>query len=139
MKKIFLITLFVFTFLAFISSQSQAAGLVPCGGKGEPACQFCHFFVLFDNVIDFVLFTLVPPIAVLMLVIAGFMYIGAVFEFLPTPIHTISQAKSIITSVVLSLVIIFVAWILVNTFFMFIGVASWTGLKGGWFSINCPT
>jgi len=114
---------------------SLAAGLVPCGGPGEPACQFCHFFVMLDEIIDFVLFTLVPPIAVLMLAIGGAMFIFAYFS---GGEQTLSQAKKLITSVFLGLVIIFAAWILINLFFQIIGVAEWTTLQTGWFRINCP-
>ena len=64
MKKIILIS-----FLIILPLFTQAAGLVPCGGPGEPVCTFCHLFVLFNNVIKFVMFDLVPPAAVLMLVV----------------------------------------------------------------------
>jgi hypothetical protein len=118
-------------------------GLVPCGKKvkvdgaeKEIACQFCHFFVMLDGILDFVLFKLVIPIATLMIVIAGIMYIGAIFEFLPGGFKTLSQAKEVLTGVVLGLFIIFGAWLILNLFFTTIGVASWTKL-GEWFRINC--
>jgi hypothetical protein len=133
MKKVFLI-IFLGN-LMFFPLFSLAAGLVPCGGPGEPACQFCHFFVMLDEIIDFVLFTLVPPIAVLMLAIGGAMFIFAYFS---GGEQTLSQAKKLITSVFLGLVIIFAAWILINLFFQIIGVAEWTTLQTGWFRINCP-
>ena len=140
MKKVFLIIFFgVLTLSPLLS---LAAGLVPCGGQGEPACQFCHLFVLFKNIVDFVLFKIVPPLAALMLAIGGFMYIFAYFgggeiggKGGPA---LLSQANKLLTSVVWGLLIIFGAWIFVNTFFMLIGVADWTGLKGGWWQINCP-
>lgn len=78
-------------------------GLVPCGkevlvcpdsnkkcwdkktGRCEGAtltkkplhCQICHFFVMIDDIIDYVILKIVPPLAVLMLVIGGVMlYFG---------------------------------------------------------------
>jgi len=148
MKKIFLI-IFLATFFLF-PLLSSAAGLVPCGGQGEPVCQLCHFFVLFKNIVDFFLFKIVPPLAALMLAIGGFMYIFAYFGgavALPGGGKggpaLLSQANKLLTSVVWGLLIIFGAWIFVNTFFMLIGVADWTGLtkgwKEGWWQINCPT
>ena len=120
-------------------------GLVPCGkkvkvdgGEREIPCQFCHFFVMLDGVLDFLLFKLVLPIAVLMLVIAGILYVGAIFEFLPGGPQTLSQAKGILSSVFTGLFIIFAAWLILSLFFKVIGVASWTGLQAGWFQINCP-
>lgn len=144
MKKASLIIFLVILFF-LVFSQALAAGLVPCGGRGEPPCQLCHFFVLFDNIFRFVLFTIVPPLAVLMLAIGGFMYIFAYLspgEALPGggkggP-NLLAQAKRLISSVIFGLLIIFAAWLVVNTFFMVIGVANWTGLGAGWWKINCP-
>lgn len=169
-KKIFLIIflgglLFPLISLAgtYIAGDADICyeGLVPCGkevyvggswedGKcigGVPTfirCQFCHFFVMLDGAIDFVLFKLVPPIAILMLVIGGVMFMFAHLggaEMLPGggaggP-KMLGQAKKVITSVVIGLIIIFAAWIIIDLFFSLIGVAEWTGLQEGWFTINC--
>jgi len=153
MKKIVLIIflfLFSVSFFSFIPQRGQAevcppeqrGGLVPCAkycddpdtpyDETQP-CQLCHFFVMTDKILDFVFLRLVPAIAVLMLLIGGIM-----FFFAGGNPQTLSQAKSVITATVMGLVIIFAAWLIVNTFFGMIGVASWTGLQGGWFSINCP-
>jgi len=139
MKKIILATI-----LFLVPAISLAAGLVPCGGQGEPICELCHFFVLFDNVIRFLLNNIVFPLAILMIAIGGFMYIFAyVGPSLVLPgggkggPALLNQAKKLITAVIIGLVITFAAWIIVNTFFMIIGVASWTGLESGWFKIEC--
>lgn len=170
MKKIFLIIFLgslLFPLIAsagtYIADDTDVCyeGLVPCGkevyiggswedGKcvgGIPKftrCQFCHFFVMLDEIIDFVLFKLVPPIAILMLVIGGVMFMFAHFggaEMLPGggaggP-KMLGQAKKLITSVVIGLIIIFAAWIIIDLFFSLIGVAEWTGLQEGWFRIKC--
>lgn len=138
----------IFLFLLFFSSIPfyGQAGLVPCGNpQDDPStpgideskpCQFCHFFVLFKNIIDFVLFKIVPPLAILMIVVAGAMYMLAYIEAIGNP-NWISQAKSLIWAVVIGLIIIYGAWLLVNLFFQIIGVESWTNLKN-WWQINCP-
>jgi len=131
-----LVSLFLIIFsggLIFFPLFSLAAELVPCGGPGEPACQFCHFFVMFDGIIDFIFLQLVPPIAVLMLAIGG-----AMFFFSAGDPGKVNTGKSIITSVIIGLIIIYGAWLIINLFFSIIGVASRTGLKEGWFKINCP-
>ena len=149
-KKIFLIIFLIFFFLS-LSAQQVQAGVVPCGlsqddpnqeGNQAVPCQFCHLFVLFKNIVDFFLFKIIPPLAALMIAIAGFMYIFAYFgggeiggKGGP---GLLSQANKLLMSVVWGLLIIFGAWIFVNTFFMLIGVADWTGLKAGWWQINCP-
>ncbi|PJA83762.1 MAG: hypothetical protein CO146_00605 [Candidatus Nealsonbacteria bacterium CG_4_9_14_3_um_filter_37_29] len=168
MKKIFLIIflgvlLFPSLSLAYTVYQTEGGvnviykGIVPCGkpvnlggdlSNGdlvggtccEMPCTFCHFFVMLDGAIDFVLLKLVPPIAILMLVIGGVMFILGYFgeggEGSP---KLFSQGKKLITSVFIGLIIIFAAWLIINLFFQFIGVADWTGLQQGWFRINCPT
>ena len=170
MKKIFLIIflitlLFPSFSLAYSVYQTEGGvnviykGIVPCGkpvnlggelsdgtlaeGTGtccEMPCTFCHLFVMLDGVMDFVLFKLVPLIAVLMLVIGGAMFIFGYFagggEEQP---KLFSQGKKLITSVVIGLIIMFSAWLIVNLFFQFIGVQEWTGLQEGWFQINCST
>ena len=130
-------------------------GLVPCGkcvkvsGLGIDTehgcnaeknkyipCQFCHFFVMLDAILDFI-FQISIVIAALMLSFAGLLYIMSVMEFLPGGPQTLSQAKSIIGSVFLGLLIIFGAWVIINLFFQIIGVSNWTGLSSGWFQVNC--
>ncbi|MCK4473899.1 hypothetical protein KAU40_01405 [Candidatus Parcubacteria bacterium] len=130
-KKIVLIILLAgFVLIPLIS---HAAGLVPCGEEGNP-CQLCDFFVLVDNVIDFVLIKLVPPLAVLMLVIGGIMFVGATLEFLPGGPTLLSQAKAIMTSVVIGLIIIYGGWIIIGLFLNTIGLSEWTGGTTGIFS-----
>jgi len=140
MKKIFLITFLIFLFLSLAPNSAQAA-LVPCGGPGQPACTLCHLFELINNILIFLLipnadinnnFPLIPTVAALMLIIGGsyLLIAGASPELF-------SKAKSILTATVIGLVICFVAWVFLNTFFTYIGVAEWTGL-GTWWQIECP-
>lgn len=154
MKKIILLISLSFLILSLAPLEVNAityAPLVPCGhrdanpniaGIQDPyleseineacPCTLCHFFVLFKNAIDFLLFRIVPPVAVLMLVIGGVMFFGAGAN--PA---TLEKAKKLITSAIMGLVIIFIAWIVINSFLMFIGVEEWTGLKN-WWQIDCP-
>lgn len=128
MKKIFFAVLFLSLFL-FIS-QVQAKGLVPCGGPDEVPCRFCHFFVMFNNVVKFVMTILVPVIAVLMLVVGGvmFLFAGAKPEIL-------IRAKGVITSTLWGLLIIFGAWVIVNTILDTSGIVDMEGWK--WYQIDC--
>ena len=140
MKKIFLV---VFIFLFLILGQVQAAGLVPCGGHiydnagnivgEEPDCTLCHFFVMFNNIVKFVMFNLVPVIAVLMLMVGGVM-----FFFAGAQPSILIQAKGIITSVVIGLVIVFSAWVIVNTIMTKIGIVNSPSLLN-WYNIECST
>jgi hypothetical protein len=111
---------------------SRAAGLVPCGGERENPCTLCDFFLMFQGIVNFFLFNIVLIVAVLMLVIGGFL-----FFFAGGSPSSLSRAKSVITSTVIGLIIIYTAWLIINTFFVIIGVSDWTGLAGGWFKIDC--
>jgi len=152
MKKYLLSILFLgillFPFISFAGTYKVGGadviykGLVPCG-KSKPSqgesnlvtmpCQFCHIFVMLKGILDFLLVDVVIPVAVLMVVIGGVMF----FLSSGNP-GMVGKANSLLTSTVTGLVIIFGAYIFVNTFFLFIGVADWTGLRGGWFKIDCP-
>ncbi len=127
MRKIVL-AFFVIGFI-FLPLISLADGIVPCSLAGEgdkPICQFCHLFVLFDNILDFLLFKIVPPVAALMIAIGGFMYILAYAGGAEKGPQMITQAKSLFTTVALGLVMIYSAFLLIGIFFWMIGLSDWT-------------
>ncbi len=137
---IFIAVLLGTLLLPLVSLATHGDRLVPCGNPGQPPCQFCHFFVLFKNVIDFLLVHIIPILAVLMIVIGGFMYVFAYFGAIggeggPA---LLSRARSLFTYTIFGLIIIYASWLFVNLFFQVIGVADWTGLKEGWWKISCP-
>lgn len=122
-------------------------GLVPCGKKvkingGEEtiSCQLCHAFIMVKGILDFLL---LPPtgivfvLGVLMVVIAGAMFVyGNLMA--PGDPKVLANAQKAMTSALVGLIIIFGAWVFINTLFTLIGVAEWTGLREGWFTIDCP-
>ena len=120
-KKIF----FLISLLALVPVFAYGAGLVPCAGiqaQGQqPACTLCHLFVLLKNIIDLVIFKLVPPTAFLMLVIAALMFIFS----MDSP-SRVSTAKKIISSVMIGLIIIYASYSLVGWMLVSIGLADWT-------------
>jgi hypothetical protein len=115
-------------------------GLVPCGRSCDDPCTaececapctLCHLFVLAKRVIDFLTLNILFPLAVLMIVIGGVMFLTAAGD--PGRIGT---AKKILTSVVIGLVIIFLAWLIVDTIIMFI-TKSGSPFQN-WTTIDCP-
>jgi len=130
-KNLLTLLILVVLFFGLVPALVQAQ-LVPCGpGTAKENCELCDFFKLFDNIVKFVLRNLVPPIAALMLVIGGVMF----FQAAGNPAG-VGKAKSLLTSVVIGLLIIYSAYLIISLFFTAIGVAEWTGLQN-WFEYPC--
>ena len=129
MKKLLPIVLIVFLFLPLAVGAQQ--GLVPCGEIGTP-CQLCHLFQLINNIINWVLFVIVPIIAPIFIVIGGIYLLIARGD----P-EMFNKGKSVLTATVIGLIIVYTAYVLLSTVLTFLGVANWTGL-GTWWQIDCP-
>ena len=138
MKRIFLLIIFLFGGVIFPSAFSVANGIVPCGNPGQPECTLCALFQMIDNLFDFVLFKLIPPVALLILIIGFFIYILSSGD----P-DRISLANKLFTSVAIGILITYGAFLLLGLFFHAIGLADWTTniyqswWKNGFFQINC--
>ena len=148
MKKsffIFLCGLAVVSFAPVVTAQTGCpTGLVPCGGENCP-CTTCHIFEMFKNVMDFILFFIVPPLAALMIAIGGFMLVFAYLGVGDGGPGMISQAKKLFASVAIGLVIVYGAYAIIGLFLQSIGLADWTEKiyqswwKESFFKIECET
>lgn len=87
---------------------------------------------MIDKILDFFFLSLIPPLAILLTVIAG-----AYFLLAGSNPAQMEKGKEVLKSVVIGLIIIYGAWLFISFFLTMIGVASWTGLES-WFEINCP-
>jgi lysylphosphatidylglycerol synthetase-like protein (DUF2156 family) len=93
---------------------------------------------MIDGIIDFMLFSIVFPLAVLLFIVGGLMFL-----FSGANPNLATRGRSMMTAVVIGLVIIFVSWIAVNTVFNFIGISNTGPLSslitnpGGWAQIIC--
>lgn len=135
MKRIFSIY-FCISFL-LLPLLANGEGLVPCGpGTEKEVCELCDFFDMIARIVDFILFKIVPALAALMIAIGGFMYIVSFLGPEGGP-GMLNKAKAVLKAVFFGLLIAYGAWLIVNTFFWAIGVSSWTGLREGWWKINC--
>ena len=84
--------------------------LVPCGREGTPACNLCHFWQLINNVINFLVFDIAAPVGVVMILIGGVIFLTSAGSE-----ERIGQAKKILTNTIIGLVIVFCAWLLVDS------------------------
>lgn len=116
---------------------SFATILVPCNGNTTSVtnsdgtitapipCDFNAFMTLINNVIHFILFYLVIPIAAIMFFYAG-------FELVTSGGSTEKRgvAKKVFTNAVIGLVIAAGAWLIISTILHILGYdGSWIGLK----------
>jgi len=134
MRKAFpiiLLSLLFFSFFTPVQAQGDILPLVQCKLTGEDSCTFCDIFKMLDRIINFLLFMVIPPLAILMIAIGGGIYI--IGQGKP---EMLSKAKSLFTSVVIGLIMIYGAWVVVNLFLMLIGINEWTGLRT-WWEIPC--
>lgn len=107
------------------------------GGRVETIyCQFCHFFVMLDGIIDFLLIKIVPYLAILMIVIGGI-----IFYFSRGRPTLLGKGKELLTGVVIGLFLIYGAYMIVGVFLSILGVTEWSGLiewtTKGAFSLRC--
>ena len=109
--KIFVVLIFIaILFVPYFTANAQDSGLVPCGSGLGDLCTACDFFELVDNVKNFLMFNIVPPVGVLFVVIAGFFILTAGAK----PAN-LGRGKKILTDLVWGILIIFGAWMITNT------------------------
>lgn len=88
-------------------------GVIPaeCVGAGAvDACRACSFFKLIDNVINVILIHAVPPLAVILIAIGGFLYLVS-----GDSEQRRTQARGILTWTVVGLVLVYASFLLLHT------------------------
>jgi len=116
-KKLFFISAFLILFLFVFSAQNTRAGLVNCelesgtedAGQGTP-CDFCKAIEMIGEIINFLLYFVIAPLAVVAFVVAG-----GFFLFGGTQPNLITKGRKTLQVTVIGTVIAFSAWIAVNT------------------------
>ncbi|MFA5777430.1 MAG: hypothetical protein WC906_03255 [Parcubacteria group bacterium] len=127
----FKILIFSFIFVSVLAvllfpAISYASPLVPCGrsDQGGTMCTLCDFIVGIKGLIDYG-FTIMVFVALVMLVIAGVVYIvSAGNEGMMT------TAKSLLKSVLIGFSIILGSWLMINTVMWVMGTRG-SGDEGG--------
>lgn len=110
----------------------NAAGLVPCGGAGEPDCNPCYLLKTFSNVYYFILVDLTPPAAVILFIYGGIMYLTSGGSD-----DRLKNAKKIFLSTIIGLLIIYGSWLIVNTVVIVLGGNIDGFTAETWYSFDC--
>jgi len=114
-------------------------GLVPCGRdfdddttlwNEKEECKLCHFVILADNVIDYLL-GIVGLVAVLSLVVGGMLYITSSGNS-----NLVTTAKTAFRKSLYGFVVVFIAWVATNTTMVLFGFDDPLG-DGSWKMFDC--
>lgn len=97
-----------------------AQGLVPCGTSSTQPCTVCDIFILVQNVINFIVESLVMPLAVL------FLLYGGILMLLPgfggeKSVSMYQRGKKVLTNTVIGIIIVFLAWLAIDTVIKILG------------------
>lgn len=98
--------------LAVLPALADAQGpLVPCGSTAYPEpCSICHFGALAINLTNFLMYYVALPVTALLVAIGGIMLLIA------GPSETLrSRGKDILKATIIGILIVFLAWLLVDT------------------------
>ncbi|MFZ2390552.1 MAG: pilin [Minisyncoccales bacterium] len=113
LKRLFFASILFFLFLSFTP---VSAALVNCGNEDQAPCTFNDFMSMINGVIDFVLFSIVPPIAVVTIVIAAINLMTSSGD--PSKLE---QARKTLIWIILGLVVVYGAWAIVTGFIEALG------------------
>lgn len=102
-----LVVFFLFSFFSIVLAQ----GIVPCGNTADDPCTFEDLFELVNNVIEFILFKFVPPLAIIWFAFGGITMMTAGGD--PSKIET---GKKMITYGVIGVLLVYAAWAIVYEF-----------------------
>ena len=116
-KLLFALSLF---FLFLIVSPVLGDGLVPCSGFD---CTFDDLRGMIGGVVNFVLFQIVPVLAII-----GFLVSGIIMITSGGDPGKFNQGKTAMIAIAVGLMIAYLAWAIVKLFIDVIGGAEWTKL-----------
>ncbi len=121
-------------------AEEQQGGLVPCGRNCDDSeteineqapCTFCHFLVLFKRIVDFVMKDIAFPVLILMIVVGGIMFLTSSGSE-----KQLTKAKEILKSAVIGLLIILLAWLVIDIVINVL--TNGEGPFQNWNEISCP-
>ncbi len=137
MIKRILIIACILALFPLISFANGEEGLVPCGPGTGVDCQLCHLFVIFGNVVDFLMTRLIPAAAIILIIYGGIM----------TYVHSanpegFSYGKKVILMAIAGVFIAYTAWIIIGLILQGLGMVEDWGFHDWWqsglYTIECP-
>lgn len=114
-------------------STDTTRGIVPCGRGGQRMCTLCDLIVGIHVIIKFIM-KIAIGVALLAIAIGGVMYVVSAGDS-----GAVETAKATIKSALIGFIVIFAAWIIVNTVMTFLSANSTLGMKSttSWQNFEC--
>ena len=114
--------------LVFAPYAADAAGLVPCGGKGEPRCTLCHMIVGMQGLMKWGMgVAFIAGVAV-------FTFAGVLYIVYGGDSGRIEMAKGAMKNTAIGIVVMVSAWLIINYGMLLLGVNS--GIVGSWYKFD---
>lgn len=115
-----------------IPGETASGGIVPCGRGGQLMCTLCDLIRGFNIIIQYIMKIAIGG-ALLAIAIGGILYTISAGES-----AAMEMAKSTIKNAVIGFIIIFSAWLIVNTTIEYIGTKSDLGIGvTSWGEFEC--
>ncbi len=116
-KAIFPVLFFLLT--ATVKAQTSGGGFVPCGNPDQKPCTWQNLMDMVQKIFTYALTYVAIPVAVIMIAWGGItMATSAGNE------GKFKKGREVITAAAIGLVIIFAAWLIINTITKFLGIPS---------------
>ncbi len=88
-----------------------AAGVVACGGPGEPSCTMCGLYSMAEGLMGYLIFTIAPLVATLAIMVYA---VGLMWKAAEQNPAGVLKYKRAITAAVIGLIVIFLSVGMVN-------------------------
>lgn len=115
------------------TSVDAGSGIVKCGRPGQNMCTLCDLIKGFNEVIQYIM-KIAIGVALLAMAVGGVLYVVSAGES-----GTMEMAKSAITNAAIGFVIVFAAYLIVNTTVTYLGTTGTLGMKTAttWGQFDC--
>jgi hypothetical protein len=124
--------LVVFGIFLLVPAITHAA-IVTCGGSAAAMCTLCDLVKGFNTIIQYIM-KISIGVALLALAIGGVLYIVSAGES-----SAMEMAKSTMKNAIIGFIIVFAAWLIVNTTISYLGANGTLGMNSAtkWGEFNC--
>ena len=113
---------------------SAQVNFVPCGGAGQPPCEFCHLVEMGNRILAWLILVLT--------VVAGLIFAVAGLKLVTSGGNPAAKdaAKSMFTNVIVGYLLVLASWLIVDTLMKMLGnpaVFAESGKVGPWNRLEC--